>query len=54
MQQSPGPRGFHRFGAPSLGQHNYEILHDELGLSDERIKELESKSVIGTVPKGLG
>lgn len=53
MQQSPGPKGFHRFGSPSLGQHNYEILRNELGLADEDIKGLESKSIIGTVPKGM-
>ncbi len=53
MRQSPGLRGAHRFGAPTLGQHNREILMGELGLSEAEITELERKEVIGTVPKGL-
>jgi crotonobetainyl-CoA:carnitine CoA-transferase CaiB-like acyl-CoA transferase len=52
--QSIGPKGAHRFGAPTLGEHNYEILHGELGLSDDEIARLASKEVIGTIPKGLG
>lgn len=52
--QSSGPEGTHRFRAPTLGEHNYEILHGELGLSDDEIARLASREVIGTVPKGLG
>jgi crotonobetainyl-CoA:carnitine CoA-transferase CaiB-like acyl-CoA transferase len=37
----------HRFGAPTLGQHNHEILA-ELGLDDDEIAELEAQGVIGT------
>jgi crotonobetainyl-CoA:carnitine CoA-transferase CaiB-like acyl-CoA transferase len=36
----------HRFGAPTLGQHNREILA-ELGLDDDEIAELARDGVIG-------
>jgi len=39
--------------APTLGQHNEEILTDILGLSTEQIEVLAERSVIGTRPKGL-
>ncbi|MFN8626174.1 MAG: CoA transferase [Candidatus Binatia bacterium] len=52
--QSVGPTGTHRSRAPLLGEHNYEILHGELGLSDDEIAQLAAKDVVGTVPKGLG
>ncbi|QDX80006.1 hypothetical protein B9N43_01285 [Denitratisoma sp. DHT3] len=52
--QSIGPNGEHRFRAPTLGEHNHEILRGELGLSDDEIAHLASKEIIGTVPKGLG
>ena len=32
--------------APMLGEHNTEILHNYLGYSPERIKELEAQGVI--------
>jgi crotonobetainyl-CoA:carnitine CoA-transferase CaiB-like acyl-CoA transferase len=38
--------------APTLGQHNTEQLH-ELGLSAQRISELETAGVIGTRPVGV-
>ena len=41
-----------RTAAPTLGQHNHEILTD-LGLSDEEIAALEADDVIGTRPLGL-
>jgi crotonobetainyl-CoA:carnitine CoA-transferase CaiB-like acyl-CoA transferase len=53
MRQSPGTKGVHRFGAPTLGQHNSEVL-GELGLSSSQIDELAKKEIIGTIPKGLG
>jgi len=37
-----------RTPAPTLGQHNQEILGGELKLSEERLNELASKHVIGT------
>jgi len=39
--------------APTLGQHNHEILVDDLGLSEDRYQELEASGIIGTWPKGL-
>ena len=41
-----------RSAAPTLGQHNDEIL-TELGVSPEEQKQLEADRVIGTVPTGL-
>lgn len=38
--------------APSMGQHNYQVLSGLLGLSDKDIAELETEHVIGTKPKG--
>jgi hypothetical protein len=35
--------------APTLGQHNHEVLHDLLGLTDDEIAALERDEVIGTV-----
>ena len=37
----------HRFGAPTLGQHNQEILND-LGCTDADITRLDERGVIGT------
>jgi len=42
-----------RAPAPTLGQHNHEILVDDLGLTEARYAELESDGIIGTWPKGL-
>jgi len=42
-----------RSPAPSLGQHNREILGGWLGCSDEEIDALEVEGVIGTWPTGL-
>jgi crotonobetainyl-CoA:carnitine CoA-transferase CaiB-like acyl-CoA transferase len=39
--------------APTLGQHNHEILVDDLGLTEERYQALEANGIIGTWPKGL-
>jgi crotonobetainyl-CoA:carnitine CoA-transferase CaiB-like acyl-CoA transferase len=41
-----GPKKFHRRGAPSLGEHNHEIL-TELGYSAEDIADLEERNVVG-------
>ena len=41
-----------RRAAPTLGQHNHEILTD-LGLSEEEIAALEADDLIGTRPLGL-
>ncbi len=39
--------------APRLGEHNREILGDELGLDESEIEELEAEGVIGERPEGL-
>jgi crotonobetainyl-CoA:carnitine CoA-transferase CaiB-like acyl-CoA transferase len=43
---TPGSARHHRFSAPTLGQHNDEILRG-LGLSDEEIEDLRGRRVIG-------
>ena len=42
-----------RSAPPTLGQHNHQILTALVGLSDDEISELESKSVIGIRPAGM-
>jgi crotonobetainyl-CoA:carnitine CoA-transferase CaiB-like acyl-CoA transferase len=42
-----------RAPAPSLGQHNREILTGVLGLEDALVDALEAEGVIGTRPRGL-
>lgn len=43
---------WNRTPAPTMGQHNREILR-ELGVSDDEIAQLEADEVIGDKPKGL-
>ena len=43
----------HRRPAPTLGQHNSEVLGHELGIGADKLAELERESVIGTRPAGL-
>lgn len=48
----PGQDGpMHRQSAPTLGQHNVEILGEILGLPAERVEELQARGVIGAVPR---
>jgi crotonobetainyl-CoA:carnitine CoA-transferase CaiB-like acyl-CoA transferase len=47
-----GP-GWYRAPAPTLGQHNDEVLRDVLGLGDEEIAALRAAGVIGERPAGL-
>ena len=42
-----------RTPAPTLGQHNHEILVDDLGIDEARYAALESAEIIGQRPKGL-
>ncbi len=46
-------RSWLRGPAPTLGQHNREILTGLLGLSGAEVDALEAEGVIGTRPKGL-
>jgi crotonobetainyl-CoA:carnitine CoA-transferase CaiB-like acyl-CoA transferase len=47
MRFSGGPGLFHSHPAPTLGQHNHELLAD-LGLSPSEIADLEADGVIGS------
>ncbi len=43
----------HASPAPTLGQHNTEVLSGELGVGADKLAELEREGVIGTRPAGL-
>jgi len=43
---------WNRTPAPTMGQHNHEVL-GEIGLSADEIAQLEADEVIGTKPTGL-
>ena len=45
-----GPHGIER-PAPTLGEHNGEVLQGLLGLSDAELDELESEGILGTLPR---
>ncbi|MGO9926102.1 MAG: CoA transferase, partial [Mycobacterium sp.] len=49
MRFSGGPGLFHTNPAPTLGQHNHELLA-ELGLTPAEIAELEADGIIGRTP----
>ena len=42
-----------RSPAPTLGQHNHEILVDDLGIDEARYRELEDRQIIGDRPLGV-
>ena len=42
-----------RTPAPTMGQHNHEILVDDLGLDEDAYQALVDASVIGDRPLGL-
>ena len=44
---------WNRTPAPTLGQHNREVLGGLLGLGDEEIADLEAQGIIGEAPAGL-
>ncbi|MBW2241934.1 MAG: CoA transferase [Deltaproteobacteria bacterium] len=50
MRFSGLPRALRQAPTPLLGQHNEEILRNELGLSEDEIKRLRENKVIGTRP----
>ena len=39
--------------APTLGQHNHEVLGGRLGLTPDELATLEADGLIGTRPLGL-
>ncbi len=47
---SDGPQRYWHRAAPTLGEHNRDVLRGELGLSDEDLARLERDKVIGTAP----
>ncbi|MCP5065765.1 MAG: CoA transferase [bacterium] len=53
MRFSGLPRALRKTPAPLLGEHNEEILRDELGLSEEEIEKLRESKIIGTRPAFL-
>jgi crotonobetainyl-CoA:carnitine CoA-transferase CaiB-like acyl-CoA transferase len=52
MTFSAMPRPIYRRPAPTLGEHNHEVLQ-ELGLDAGAIKQLEDEKIIGTKPVWL-
>jgi crotonobetainyl-CoA:carnitine CoA-transferase CaiB-like acyl-CoA transferase len=44
------PRALHRRPPPVLGQHNDEVLGDELGLSKDELARLREEGIIGERP----
>jgi crotonobetainyl-CoA:carnitine CoA-transferase CaiB-like acyl-CoA transferase len=53
MRFSTLPRATHRRPPPTLGQHNDEVLRDELGLDDDERARLRGRQVIGERPSFL-
>ncbi|MEB3070271.1 CaiB/BaiF CoA transferase family protein [[Mycobacterium] vasticus] len=49
---SAGPRRIHRHPAPTLGQHNRDVLCGLLGLSDDDYAKLVDTAVVGARPAG--
>jgi crotonobetainyl-CoA:carnitine CoA-transferase CaiB-like acyl-CoA transferase len=49
----PSAGGWLTRAAPTMGEHNREVLHDVLGLADADIAELAADGVIATRPAGL-
>jgi len=50
VRLSAGPEQVWTAPAPTLGQHNVEVLRDELGIDDDELARLEREHVIGTTP----
>lgn len=45
---SAGPEQVHRTAAPTLGEHNKQVLCGELGIPEDQYRRLEDRGVIGT------
>jgi crotonobetainyl-CoA:carnitine CoA-transferase CaiB-like acyl-CoA transferase len=46
-------RDLHRTPPPTLGQHNREVLQNELGIDNREFERLEEEGIIGTRPSFL-
>jgi crotonobetainyl-CoA:carnitine CoA-transferase CaiB-like acyl-CoA transferase len=46
-------RDLHRGPPPTLGQHNREVLQNELGIEKAEFERLEADGIIGTRPSFL-
>jgi len=44
---------WHRSPAPTLGEHNVDILCGVLGLTEAEVADLEAAGIVGTKPTGL-
>jgi hypothetical protein len=53
MRFSEGPARFWHTAAPTLGQHNDEVLRGALGLDDTEMERLRAEHVIGDRPLGM-
>ncbi len=53
FQLAGRPRAWITRPAPTMGEHNHEILAGLLGLSDDELDALRDEGVIGTRPAGL-
>ena len=47
------PRALRRRTPPLLGEHNLEVLRDDLGLGEDEIEALREAQIIGTRPSFL-
>jgi crotonobetainyl-CoA:carnitine CoA-transferase CaiB-like acyl-CoA transferase len=47
---TPRAEPFHRRPAPTLGQHNRDVLGTLLGLADDELDSLEASGILGTEP----
>jgi crotonobetainyl-CoA:carnitine CoA-transferase CaiB-like acyl-CoA transferase len=50
MRLASTPKRWHRSHAPLLGEHNEEVLGEELGLSAEELADLRAAHIIGDRP----